>query len=684
MKYSSQSGCLFYYDRVLYSWQVCEPTMLFILGFESITGYSNSSSDTITIIKTMYDEKLRLVVPLNKFTTFDSIYSYLSQFSSVEDTENYAKYECNGVKLLLNDLSGTGNDRTIPIIFHTDINNKYISLNSDMCRIDKDNYTKMSTFDLQSQKILDIFEDAGFSGSFDSVKYSLGYINTDEAVPTTDLDLVKEINNNVKLLYDEKVSNSNIYKLLDYKCMYSYSLGVLYGCRCLGYSPYLVFRMSPKYWYNGDNFNLVNTAWNTFRFYYFHHIEELEQDSNKKEKYQSIVENDIWNFTNDSLSDVLYKPDEELVFSVTDRYFSNEKEVSTFESHIYSKSTEPQSSHIHSGSYLYDLSKDKESSDWHSIDEIISNENPKTGIISQKYISRYFCNKEIRIFPSYYCGNDEYLSPNNSDKYFIFTDLIGWVPFDENLWRYFGSNNNSSSGGSAAGSSASSSTSSGSASGISNSLPVLTLSPRKFTDLPSGSGANLFKGKAITNQEPHTTVGFYRCYLTYEPTPVFLYGIYDESYIGAGTDFALPDDFAFTRVMREDEFNDNYSIVYDLQMFDSSLETAIPIIDESAIQIIIMNNEEISYSDFYSHSNYGIIREELYVFNQNFGGSSALTKCYHDTNSQYERYCIPGVTQEWVSRQDITALGYIFVDGVTEIYDGNTSVEVIVDNNPED
>ena len=46
MKYSSQLGCLFYYDRVLYNWRVCDSTMIFLLGFESF-GLSHLSEHSL-------------------------------------------------------------------------------------------------------------------------------------------------------------------------------------------------------------------------------------------------------------------------------------------------------------------------------------------------------------------------------------------------------------------------------------------------------------------------------------------------------------------------------------------------------------------------------------------------------------------------------------------------------------
>ena len=82
MRYSSTLGCLYYYDRVLYRWN-----MLFLLGFEAITSYNGSLSDTITISPYIYYESENIIKEFADFDIYDSIYEYLSKLGQVDDFE---------------------------------------------------------------------------------------------------------------------------------------------------------------------------------------------------------------------------------------------------------------------------------------------------------------------------------------------------------------------------------------------------------------------------------------------------------------------------------------------------------------------------------------------------------------------------------------------------------------------
>lgn len=171
--YSSRNGTLFYYDRVLYTWQVAEPTMLFLLGLESITAYTNALSDSLVISNSVYIKSLNDIVTFEHFNIYDKIHSYLSQLSSIEDLDYYLKFNCNGLKLLLNELTCTESYRTVPIIFRNDVNNKSIDLNSIMYRLTSSESATL--FDRQAQKIIDIFSDAADQGK--KLTTSLGVKN---------------------------------------------------------------------------------------------------------------------------------------------------------------------------------------------------------------------------------------------------------------------------------------------------------------------------------------------------------------------------------------------------------------------------------------------------------------------------------------------------------------------------
>ena len=295
MLYISRNGCLFYYDRVLYNWQIAEPTMLFLLGFESVTMYSKSVSDCLTIAKQKYIIDKNEIEPFNYYNTFEEIYGYLSQLGKVDDLDTYIKSNCYGLKLLINDLAGSFNDRTVPIIFKNDTNKTSIDLTKPMYRIPEGKRLSMSYYDLQAQKIHDIFEDAGYNEDSPVLPIS--------SYPVEYRNYIEEYNAEVSEVYTEKYENSNIYKLLDYSSMYSYSLGVLYGCRCLGFDPTAIWRIDPVYWYNGTFKNLVATAWYTFRFYHTHYIDEIDNNQDHpdwKDKYKGITINRIWNYSNDS------------------------------------------------------------------------------------------------------------------------------------------------------------------------------------------------------------------------------------------------------------------------------------------------------------------------------------------------------------------------------------------------
>ena len=318
MLYSSSNGCLFYYDRVLYSWRIAEPTMLFLLGFEAITMYDKSASDCLMVTKQKYVVDQNEIEPFEYYDIFEEIYSYLSQLGNIDDLDTYIKYNCYGLKLLLNELTGTEKDRTIPIIFKNDVNKSAVDLTKPMYRIPDGQRLNMSYYDLQAQKIHDIFEDAGYKAT------SAPRITGD--YPFSEKDAVKAYNEKVKAIHDEKDLNSDIYTLLDYKSMYSYSLGVLYGCRCLGFDPVAIWKLNPEYWYiyNGKKatyFNLVSTAWQTFRFHYTSFIKDIDDNPDNPEwadKYKGITLNRLWNYGDspdiDKSGDPAFMTDEKLYY----------------------------------------------------------------------------------------------------------------------------------------------------------------------------------------------------------------------------------------------------------------------------------------------------------------------------------------------------------------------------------
>ena len=174
MRYSSTLGCLYYYDRVLYRWNICDPTMLFLLGFEAITSYNGSLSDTITISPYIYYESENIIKEFDDFDIYDSIYEYLSKLGQVDDFERYLKFNCYGLKLALNELTGTSSDRTIPLIFKNDNNKKLIDLSKIPSRLSTSEFSyNNGVLFRQAQYIKDIFDDAGYNDTLEGKLYNI-------------------------------------------------------------------------------------------------------------------------------------------------------------------------------------------------------------------------------------------------------------------------------------------------------------------------------------------------------------------------------------------------------------------------------------------------------------------------------------------------------------------------------
>lgn len=382
MIYKSRNGCLFYYDRVLYKWCIADSTMLFLLGFESVTTYDNSVSDSLTISDRIYTKSTNEIVPFEKFDIYDNIHEYLSEFSCITDENEYLISDINGLKLFMNDLTGTGTDRTIPIIFKNDVNNKSIDLNESMYRF---NSSDRSLFNLQAQKIHDIFADANFK--------------------ETSKDLVSSEDDRIQ----ERVNNSDIFKLLDYKSMYSYALGVLYGCRCIGCDSSLMWHVRPSVWYNGTYKNLVNSAWYTFKF---HHLANILDDEDDEYKYRSIMPNRLWNFE-EIADEIDYKdPTIELLrlsishgSSLVEFYHSDEED----EVYTYEKESD--------GTYS-----------WKWKDLGLQESDDGLSDVNTPIIIKYIANNTINILTGYEANSQEYHP--SSKKYFIPAGNIGWVDID--------------------------------------------------------------------------------------------------------------------------------------------------------------------------------------------------------------------------------------------------------------
>ena len=459
MKYTSQNGCFYYYDSILYRWQIAEPTLLFILGLESVLSSDKSQSDKITISKYIYQTYSDTVAPLNYIhEIFDDIYSFLSKIGSVEDFEHYIKFNCYGLKLTLNDLTGESEDRTVPIIFKNDANKLIVSdLIADMSP------TRDSYYDCQAKVIIDTFSNAGYeltldnkgkpnflidkSGSNikDELSALLNYENqatakVSQALRKKLLRNITTYNDDLKTKHKERLQTESIYNLIDYKAMYAYSLGVLYGCRCLGFADTVIWRLDPKFWYNGEYSNLVRTAWYTFKFHWTLKDEEPSEDNlipTLLSNRQLIQDNKIWNFNN--TEDIVNPPlaqDEHQCFCL---YVNSTTHEKVSESLLYSLETKIDENEQR-GSFLrkyISLTNGHVIWKWLPINVKVSDDTPMKGVISSRDtpLIRYIGNDQVTIYRAYKYSKNEYLAPKQDGvykKYFVYTGDLGWVDFKEN------------------------------------------------------------------------------------------------------------------------------------------------------------------------------------------------------------------------------------------------------------
>lgn len=535
MRYSSTLGCLYYYDRVLYRWNICDPTMLFLLGFEAITSYNGSLSDTITISPYIYYESENIIKEFDDFDIYDSIYEYLSKLGQVDDFERYLKFNCYGLKLALNEMTGTSSDRTIPLIFKNDNNEKLIDLSKIPSRLSTSEFSyNNGILFRQAQYIKDIFDDAGYNDTLEGKLFNIS--SEMSSYNENDLIYMQQYNNDIKSLHEEKLANSSIYKLLDYKAIYSYALGVLFGCHCIGYSNELIWHMNPIYWYYslGKYKNLVSTAWYAFRFHYKYPLSDLQAICETKQeyielqdKYQSIQINKLWNF--DRLSDKILSiiPGEQFCYiaSITDNTTGND---------IFSNTTPIENAYtINLDPILY-VSNDEnkrgryvdcksEQLKWLNITDEVIQSNGNKGIISENTdtdIIRYIGYNKVIIKQALSYKDDNntiiYHSPENK-HHFTTTGGLGWFNFDEKYSE-------------------------------------LTLTKRTFKELPTSS---IFtdKYKEMATDKP---VIVYICnvYKNDETTNnnISLYCIFDDDYT-PGTDDKHN---MFKYILSEDYFNTYY------------------------------------------------------------------------------------------------------------------------------
>ena len=457
--YSSRIGCVLYFDDVIYDKCLCEPTMLFLLGLDAITMPmpEDLSDDEIDNWLRYLTVKREVVGDL-----YDSIIDYLSlYYKIVSNEEDSITFDVNGMKLFMNQVTGTGTDRIVPVVFHEHEKDAILNIDED------DKYNDLAA------KILNVFNFAGYDVADKEVSVLGKSYITDEDT----LKAIDEYNSSLIEEHHKKTYYRNIYKMLDYKAMYSYALGVLCGCKCLGYSD-IIWRTDPSDWYDGDYTNLINTAYNTFKWHYKHPLPKIDRDIHLLNKYKATQVNYIWNFDVDSIQ---LKGDEKNCFVA---YIDENSEVVT-EDIIYSQSTGPQKPIP--GSYLV---IEEDTYTWQPLDGSVICSDPKKGIIHKcdPVIVRYIANDEVTLRKAYKYGKSKFLSPNSDELYFCFTGNLGWVNFDEHSFI----------------------------TAPSSDFVPLSFVAKSFSDLPQDRFGN------VVSKDTGEVVGYYMADVT---TGIHLYGI---------------------------------------------------------------------------------------------------------------------------------------------------------------
>ena len=492
MEYTSRLGTVTYYDEILFRPCVCEPSMLFILGLESIISDNNNP----------YIISIHKLVSGSQLDVFDNILKFLHNEAEYDGSS--IKYNCNGMKLFLNSLSDNGT--TIPIIFH--------DFDSAVSHEDISNLDFISN----------VFKFAGYHLKDNQIKlYSKFGVD--------DSDTIEYIDEENKSAIDEnhtKLEYSNIYKLLDYKSMYSYALGVLYGCTCIGFQKESVFHLDPSIWYSGTHSSLVESAWVTFRFHYNSYICFIDSNYRLDYKYKGIQTNKIWNFDN---SNNPIKKDEQLC----DCLYIDQDSAKSFKI-LYSDQ-----------SNKYSLVDNLE---WKPVDSEIIDKDIGRGISPNgNTFKRYIANDEIIISKAYKRSNNSYLSPNGTDNYFVYTGNIGWSNFDENSYKYH-----------------------------TQDIPTPTLVPFNFSKI-STSLLNFAR-----DIETNTLCVYYKCIIDNTKN---LYGILSSSDSIVDGAISVKDNAKFKSILSDYNFYNKYDVLDTLDGYTLTSYYNI----EKPISIFVYNND---------------------------------------------------------------------------------------------
>lgn len=366
--YKSSIGCIEYYDDIEHEPKLCDPTMLFILGLEAVTTPSEEYYKEVPVIdpdtgKPMIDPDTgaiitELVIDVARLRNiviykdrvgdlYSKIVDYLSLYGKPVSFDDRVEFYCSGLRQFMNQLTGMDSSRIVPVIFHDIIEFSTLGVEDD------------SDFNEICSKIVDALDNAG--------------------------------------------CKNQVYKRLDTKSMYSYALGVLYGCICFGYDSNLVFRVDPSHWYDGENNNLIRTAYAIFKYQHYHDLCCIDIDRKLKRKYHGIQGNRLWDLSDSGIdvSDISY------YCSAINHDESVKENIICFSSDTFIK-------------------YDSETGEWSEKTDVSDLLNNGYGIIDLDILAEwYFGPNSVEVYSTLKSSKKSYLSPDKKSHY---TDVanIGW------------------------------------------------------------------------------------------------------------------------------------------------------------------------------------------------------------------------------------------------------------------
>lgn len=614
MNYSTNNGCLFYSGTTQHQ-NVCDPTLLFILGLESVSYHTlpccTDELNTSCIHKSHLICNNDIVIRKSNYIElpiYQDICKYLQSLGHTNVYDDYVVHNCPYLKQLFNHLTGIGTNRTIPIILRNLGDQSVLDLHGTI--YDDSNSTDYNN---QYQFIINFINSAGYS----KLESQLNLLVPRNNASNEELQYIKNYNSQLYAEHKLHCKYSQFYKYIDYKVMYSYALGVLYGCSCLGYDLSTIFHKNPNHWYNGELTNLVNSAWQLISLRKSHPITNIDSDENLYNKYKGFQINKLWNIDNTILK---LRHDEQFCETV-----SIQNNVVISNSIIYSPSY-----CNYLGGYL------DENNNWKCVDTSIISPITQRGIIYGDSITRYIANNEIVIHKAYK-HNNVYLSPDNINNYFTDTASIGWFKFSESSYLRYTIEH-----------------------------PTLTAYKTQYSQID-----NCLLKLAIDKQS-NTKIAYYRCYLT-DNSDKSIYGIIKNYTIQGGVIVVDDNNGLFDDILSDDLFNFKYST--ELPMDNYKLQTYYNLTALINIYVNILDstrmwngdNSDEALIDDYGYTTSPSIEQNTYIDNNHL----AKFDLRYNSNEQYGYWS--SYTKHWTSTFSDNQV-FLKSDNPITLYQGETSV----------